>query len=429
MTLIQEERRRDRAPLDRRLRLAVVGLGARGAAYAAMAVKTGNAEIVAIADAVPARLRAGGASFGVSDESTFDDWRDLAARERLADAVIIALPDALHHDAALAFVARGYDILLEKPMATSEWECADIVQAARDADVLLALCHVMRYTRYTKALQRIIAEGAIGEISGIEHLEPIGYYHYAHSYVRGNWRNEAESSPLVLAKSVHDLDWLSAIVGRDALRVSSAGALTHFREENAPAGSSDRCVSCVVERNCPFSAIRIYREGKEEGGAKAYFARVAAPEGTPEALERALAEGPYGRCVYRSDNDVADQQSVLIEYEGGITVSFTLSAFTPLENRHTRIFGSRGSIVGDGSRIEIYDFLTERRTIIDTAAEGASAAEGHGGGDEALVIAFVDALRSADLGRLVTTAEASLQSHRLAFATERARKEGIVVAL
>ncbi|MFD0443153.1 hypothetical protein ACFQ10_12485 [Streptomyces indonesiensis] len=162
---------------------------------------------------------------------------------------------------------------------------------------------------------------------------------------------------------------------------------------------------------------------------KRYFTRIVADEMTAEAVETALAEGPYGRCVYACDNDIVDHQVVNLQYEGGVTASFTLTAFTPQENRHTKLFGTHGQITGDGRTIEIYDFRTDERTVIDTDNGGASAAEGHGGGDAGLIEAFVRAHHEGRPDLLLTGPEASRDSHRVVFSAERSRRTGQVVRL
>jgi predicted dehydrogenase len=420
-----------RQPLNRPVTLAFAGAGARGSAYAALAgARPRRSRVVAVAEPRSLLRDRIAAAHGVEPAHTFETWQEMAARPRLADAVVVAVRDRDHLEAALAFIARGYDVLLEKPMATTEEDCETIADAAERAGVLLALCHVMRYTPYTKELERLVASGRLGDLVSIQHLEPIGSWHFAHSYVRGNWRREDESTFLLLAKACHDIDWLDALVARPVRRVSSFGSLSHFTPVNAPAGAAPRCLDCKVESDCPFSAVRHYREGLRNAGAKRHYTRIMAPELTEAAVDRALAEGPYGRCVYDCDNDVVDQQSVLIEYEGGITASFLLTAFTPVENRRTRLFGSRAQVTGDGRYLEVYDLLTEKTTVVDTAVEGiTTTTEGHAGGDAGLMTAFVDALFEGDTTRIVSSGRSAVDSHRLVFAAERARRTGTVVSV
>ncbi|WP_257137900.1 Gfo/Idh/MocA family protein [Streptomyces sp. b84] len=419
-------------PLDRPVTLALAGAGARGCGYAGLAAAGDTpVRITAVAEPRERRRQALADGHHVPEDGLFADWREMAARPRLADAVVIAVQDAEHLLAAEAFAARGYDILLEKPMATSLEDVDRIAAVAEAADVTLTVCHVMRYTPYTVRLKQLLDAGRIGGIVSVQHLEPIGYWHFAHSFVRGNWRRTDESSFTLLTKSCHDIDWLSHIVGQPVRAVSSFGSLSHFRPENAPAGATDRCVTCPLAAagSCPYAAQKLYQAGLREGGVKRYFTRIAADELTEDAVVDALTHGPYGRCVYRSDNDVVDHQVVSLEYVGGVTASFTLTAFTPQENRHTKLFGTRGQITGDGRTIEIHDFATDERTVIDTDNSGASAAEGHGGGDDGLIAAFLRALHEGRPELLLTGAEESRDTHRVVFAAERARLTGQVVRL
>ncbi|MFE7331270.1 Gfo/Idh/MocA family protein [Streptomyces sp. NPDC057565] len=417
-------------PLGRPLTLAIAGAGARGAGYAMLAVKGDiPVTITALAEPRTGRRDQLAARYGVPAAHCYDDWRVMAAGPRVADAVIIAVQDAEHLEAAEAFAASGYDILLEKPMATSAEETDRIAAAAEAAGVSLSVCHVLRYTPYTIRLKQLLDSGRIGDIVTVQHLEPIGYWHFAHSFVRGSWRREDTSGFLLLTKCCHDIDWLSHIVGRPVRAVSSFGELTHFRPENAPEDAGERCVSCTIEPGCPYSARKLYQIGLREGGVKRYFTKIVADELTEESVEQALVEGPYGRCVYHSDNDVVDHQVVNLEYEGGVTVSFTAIAFTPQENRHTKIFGTRGQITGDGQHIEIYDFTTNERTVIDTDNGGSTAAEGHGGGDAGLITAFVRAHYEGRPELLLSGARESRDSHHVVFAAEESRRTGQVVQL
>lgn len=415
-------------PLRRPVRLAVVGAGARGSAYAELAARRPDrAAIVAVAEPSAPRREAFAARHGLGRD-VYADWRELARRPRLADAVIVATQDADHQGPVEAFAALGYDLLLEKPMAPAEEGCEAIAVAVRGAGVAAVVCHVMRYTPYTRRLVELVRAGTIGEIVSVQHLEPIGFYHFAHSYVRGNWRRSDESSSLLLAKSCHDIDWLGHVIGRPVRRVSSFGSRSHFRPERRPDGAAERCLECPVEPRCAYSAPRMYLAGlREPGSSKEYFARVAAGQPavlTEEGVLASLADGPYGRCVYACDNDVVDHQVVNLEYEGGATASFTLTAFTPKEDRRTRIFGTAGQLAGDGRTIEHYDFDTERTEVIDTGR-----AAGHGGGDAGLITAFVDALHGGRPELIVSGVEESLASHRVVFAAERARLRGTVETL
>ncbi|MEO3802914.1 Gfo/Idh/MocA family oxidoreductase [Nonomuraea sp. B1E8] len=401
--------------------LAIVGAGSRGASYADHAVETGRARVVAVADPLAGRR----ARF--PDATPYAGWRELAALPRQADAVVIATQDREHVEPAVRFAELGYDILLEKPMAVSEDDCHAIVEAAERSGAVFAVCHVLRYTPYTKVLKELLDEGRIGEIVNIQHLEPVGWWHQAHSYVRGNWRRADESTFMLLAKSCHDLDWLVHLTGRQVTRVSSFGGLQHFRPENRPEGAADRCLDCRVEPGCPYSARRIYLP---LAGTDEWPLSVLTDDVSEQGVLEALRTGPYGRCVYACDNDVVDHQVVNLEFEGGATASFTMTAFTPALHRQTRIFGTRGSIEGDGDRLTVTDFVTGRSETVDTSPTGdATARGGHGGGDQALVEAFLTAVATRDRAPILSSPGESLHSHLIAWAAERSRLRGETVTL
>ena len=410
--------------------LAVIGAGSRGRQYASIAVENGRARVVAVAEPNPARREAAAREYGVPAEAVFDDWTALAAVPRLADAAIVATQDRDHVGPAVALALAGYHILLEKPIAPTEEEAQAIIAAAERAGVRLAVCHVLRYTPLTRHVRAVLDSGRLGELVSIQHLEPIGWWHFAHSYVRGNWRRADLASPMLMAKACHDVDWLQYVVGRPALRVSSFGGLFHFRPTQAPPGAATRCIECPVEDACAFSAVRLYRSCLGDPDQERWPLSTVTDDLTAEGVERALREGPYGRCVYHCDNDALDHQVVNIEYEGGVTASLTVAAFTPKADRKTRIMGTRGYLDTDGETVRVYDFRTATEETIEVGAgTDASAARGHAGGDSGLVDAFLASIAEADASLIKSGPADSLASHRVVWAAERARREGVVVTL
>jgi predicted dehydrogenase len=410
--------------------IAVVGAGNRGRQYANLAVATGRARVVAVAEPSATRRDAAAREYGLPAEAVFEDWAALAAAPRLADAVVIATQDREHVGPAVALAQAGYHILLEKPIAPTEQESLAIIAAAERAGVQLAVCHVLRYTPLTRQIRAVLDAGRLGELVAIQHLEPVGWWHFAHSYVRGNWRRADLATPMLLAKACHDVDWLQYVVGRPALRVSSFGGLFHFRAAQAPPGAGTRCVECPVEDACAFSAVRLYHSCLGNPDRERWPLSTVTDTPTTEAVDLALREGPYGRCVYHSDNDALDHQVVTIEYEGGATASLTVSAFTPMADRKTRIMGTRGYLDTDGETIRVYDFRTATEETIEVGAgTDASAARGHGGGDSGLIDAFLASITEADPSLIKSGPADSLASHRVVWAAERARREGVVVTL
>nr|WP_221308640.1 Gfo/Idh/MocA family oxidoreductase [Nocardiopsis mwathae] len=408
----------------------IVGAGSRGGGYARWIENNpGAARVVAVAEPRPEYREPLADAHGVPPEARFDDWRAAAARPRLADVALVCTLDDDHRAPSEAFAGLGYHLLVEKPLAQTRADCEAIVAAARRNGVLLGVCHVLRYARYTLMLKEIIDSGGIGEVVSVDHVEPVGFWHQAHSYVRGNWRREADTAPMLLAKSCHDLDWLRHIIGRDAVAVSSFGSLKHFRPEEAPPGAGERCVDCAAEPDCPYSALRIYRRFLDRGRT-GWPLDVLTPDPGPRTIEAALRDGPYGRCVYHCDNDVVDHQVVGLEFTGGVTAAFTMTAFTRAGPRRTAIYGTRGELACDGEHITRYDFLTDTTEVIDVAAADTGMIDtGHGGGDAGLLASFFRAVAAGDPDMVVTSGQDALHSHLMVFAAEQARREGRVVRL
>ena len=403
--------------------LVVIGAGERGSGYARWAARhPDRASVVGVAEPREHRRTRFAAEHGIAAGHAVADWRQLASRGRLADAVLICTQDRMHVESAEAFAALGYHILLEKPMAPDETGCWRIVAAVEEAGVMLAVGHVMRYTPYTRAVKEIVDSGQLGDIMSVQHLEPVGFWHQAHSYVRGNWRRSDLATSMLMAKSCHDLDWLQYILGRAPRRVASFGSLTHFTAANRPAGAADRCVTCSVEASCPYSAPRFYRDLLERGEHR-WPLSVVVDDFSPGALDEALRTGPYGRCVYACDNDAVDHQVVALEFPGTVTATFTMTAFSKAAYRNTRLFGTRGELIGDGETIRVYDFLTRAERLITPAPADA---DGHGGGDAGLMAAFISAVATGNRELISSGPRESLASHVAVFAAERARLNGTV---
>ncbi len=414
------------------VKVIVAGAGSRGMGYSQYALSyPERMKVIGVAEPRDFYRDQMIRDHDIPDEYVFNDWKDMAAREKFADAVIIATQDAMHVEPAVEFSKKGYAILLEKPMAPTAEGCKKIIQAVKENNILFAVAHVLRYTSYTRKLKELIDQGAIGEVIGIDRVEPVGFWHMAHSFVRGNWRNEEESSFMLLAKSCHDIDWIHYMIGEHCESISSFGSLRHFRPENAPDGAASRCLDCptAIESNCPYSAKRIYIQGCLMTGHTGWPLDVITSDTTMDGVMDALRTGPYGRCVYHCDNDVVDHQVVNMEFENGKTATFTMMAFTRQEHRSTRIFGTRGEIKADGSTIELYDFLTDSVEKIETAASDGSILGGHGGGDFGLIHDFIEAVANQDFNMVLTGPEETLASHLMVFAAEKARLEHRVVKL
>ena len=401
----------------------VLGAGSRGSTYAGYAKDhPDELKIIAIAEPRRDRLDALADAVGVPAQYRFATWEALLAQPKLADCAFICTLDDDHTAPALKAMELGYHILLEKPMSNEEAECRRIVETARKTNRTLAVCHVLRYTPFYMTLKALIDKGEVGQVTTINQIENVGYWHQAHSFVRGNWRNSRETSPMLLQKSCHDMDIILWLMGCRCTRVHSFGSLRHFTAENAPEGAAERCLDCPFMGTCPYSAPKLYLDMNRTGWPVDVITTDLSPEGRRKALE----EGPYGRCVYRCDNDVVDRQVVNLEFENGGVATFTMTGLTADFCRELKIFGTEGQIAANmgTKQITLHRFGEEPKTIpVDMGLE----ASGHGGGDYGIMADFLRVLREGGESR--TSAEVSLQSHLICFAAERSRKENIVVAL
>jgi predicted dehydrogenase len=294
--------------------------------------------------------------------------------------------------------------------------------------IIFGVGHVLRYSPYNQAVSSIIRSKALGEVTNIVHIEPVGYYHFAHSYVRGNWANEKESSFSLMTKSCHDIDILCHwFAPATPVRVSSFGSLSHFRKSSKPAAAGDvtRCIDCPVT-DCPYDARKIYLEPARGGHTGWPISPIVDGVPNPQNVAEALENGPYGKCVYESNNDVVDNQVVNLEYSNGTTCSFTMVAFTDLIcERQTRIHFTHGELVGDGSTFRTVNFRTNESKRHYPSVEQGS---GHGGGDLGLISAFVEAVKTGRQEVLGTNVEEVMRSHLTVFAAEESRKMGKVVS-
>ncbi|WP_136608485.1 Gfo/Idh/MocA family protein [Paenibacillus dokdonensis] len=397
----------------------LLGAGSRGRyIYGPYAEKhPEELKIVAVAEPNVERRQRMAAIHDIAPEYVYTSWEQAFEKGRIADVMIISTLDRLHFEPAMKALELGYHILLEKPMSPLAEECIRIEQAALTHQRVLTVSHVLRYSPFWSGIKRCIEAGEVGTIATIQHSEYVGYRHMTHSYVRGNWRNSAETSPMVLAKSCHDLDIISWLMDKPCTHVSSFGSLLHYREEHAPEGSTARCTDgCQVEQSCPFSALKLYNQPPEHP-----WARYITHDLTQEGIMTALKEGPFGRCVYHCDNNVVDHQIVNMEFAGGANATFTLSSFTEKEVRRVRIMGTKGEIYGDMEEgtYTLNRFETGEQVEFHCGVAG----DGHGGGDDRMVAEFLQNVRENenDTVSALTSATASLQSHLIAFAAEESR--------
>jgi hypothetical protein len=413
-----------KANVSKPVTVVILGAGQRGSVYASYAEKYPECmKVVGVADIIKGRADKMAKTHKIDKEHQFSDWSEALAIAKFADAVVISLPDDLHYRPTMKSLDLGYDILLEKPVAPTETECVDIGNKAKQTNAIVAVCHVLRYAPYFIALKEVIDSGQIGELISIQHLEPIRFEHMAHSYVRGNWHNSKKSTPIILAKSCHDLDIIRWIVNSKCKSIAAYGNLKYFVHENKPKGSPLRCTDgCPYEDKCPYSAIDIYVRKHQH---------IYVFDNLPE--ERKLCDSmimkylrttDYGRCVFSMDNDQCDHYVTSMEFENNVTAAFSMEAFMFDGGRRTQVMGTLGEIVGDMKHFVVTDFRSGNKiewnasNVVEVAAY---AGHGHGGGDMCLTRDFVNAVGNKDNSYLTSSIDVSIESHAMCFAAEKSR--------
>ena len=409
--------------------VSILGVGARGGfTYGRyMNMCKDKYKIVSLCDKNQDKLDKYSAMFGIGKDQCFLNEEEFFSEKR-SDLLVIATLDEDHVRHALKALELGYNILLEKPLTADENECRKLVEAEKKSKGRIFVCHVLRYTAMIKKMKELLDSGIIGKLVLIDHTEQIEYWHMAHSYVRGNWRKEEETSPILLAKCCHDLDLIQYFADSKCNSVSSIGSLVWFKSENAPTNASERCLSCIYQDDCCYSAKRLYIDRWKDSGCPQDWPYNVITDKicSEETLREALENGPYGRCVYHCDNDVYDHQVVNMEFENGVHAVLKMVAFTWDWGRQIKLYGSLGDIILDQGKdiIEVKVFGKPSETIRISELTSHSDILGHGGGDQGLVDALYDALTGQGGECYETSLDNSVESHYIAFAADRSAKKG-----
>lgn len=411
----------------------LVGAGMRGNSYAHyMSTMPDKFQIVGVADPIKERRDAIREMFGFSDKECYSDWEEILSKPKMADLAIIATMDNNHYKPAMKAIEQGYNLLLEKPVAQTAQECINIANAAREKGVKVLVCHVLRYTPFFKTVKKLVRDDMIGDVMSVIQVEAVGNVHQSHSYVRGDWHREDETSPMLLAKCCHDLDIIQWIVDKPCKKVSSFGELTYFVPQNAPEGAPKRCIDggCPVEETCPYSLKKVYLHPDSYAPLRQAVGRGLSKEFIPtddEVIE-GLKRTNFGACVYHANNDVVDHQVVNMEFEGGATATLTMNAFNA-GGRYIRIFGTKGELFANAADTEILVYLfedkkTRKISVEQTEEEGIGG--GHGGGDAGIVSELYDYLNGDYVGFCAADIDTSVKNHLIGFAAEKARHNDTV---
>ncbi len=409
-------------------KVSVIGLGNRGSEYMGFlkAFHSKKVELYAVCDISQQALDDIAPRFGIPKERCFLSAEEFFAQGVVSDALIISTQDASHYEITKAALNTGYKmILLEKPVSGNKDEYTELRDLTLEKNALLIICHVLRYSNYYSKIKEIISGGALGDIVSVNHTENVGYFHFAHSFVRGNWRDEFTSTPSILAKCCHDIDLIAWFMDSPCVSVSSVGGIKHFRRECAPAGATETCMGgCTAKKDCPYDAEKLYIT---DPFYKAKFIKrmkrtlTGKMNNSKSDIVDAIKYGEYGKCVYLNDNNVCDHQMVTMTFENGAVGVLSMNGFSDKMFRECHIVGTKGELIGYGTKLKMRIFGGKASTV----HTGSVGLGGHVEGDIRLISGFVKLLcgETDDLTD-ITTIDATVISHDIALAAEISRKKG-----
>lgn len=406
----------------------LIGAGGRGYSFAKTMKEHGGFRIVAVAEPNKGRRDEIKNEHNLPDDMCFESWEDILNMPKLADVAVIATMDKLHYDPVMKAISLGYDLLLEKPVAPTAKECADIANAAKAEGTKILVCHVLRYSPLFKHMKEMIDEGIIGNVVSIHHDECVGYEHYSHSFIRGNWGNSKESSFMLLQKACHDIDIMQWLAGSPIKYTQSFGRLGYYTRENAPEGSTEYCIDgCPHAETCPYYAPKVYaKDHPAQWRRHAFRGKYT----TEEEIEEALRTTQYGKCVFKCNNDVVDRQVVNLEFENGAVASFNMTGPNG-GGRHMKVMGTKGELYGTPAddTIQHYNYLTQERIEIHPSEifRAETINGGHGGGDQGIVDSFYEYLTDTYKGPSLSEIDISIENHLAVFAAEQSRLENRVI--
>lgn len=413
----------------------LIGAGLRGTIYSNEMFKLKDKfKVIGVAEPIENRRKFIKKKHSISDDMCFNSWQEILSKPKIADIAMICTMDDMHYEPAMKAIELGYNILVEKPIAPTAKECADILLAAEKKGVKVLVCHVLRYTPFFKKIKQIVMDGTIGDIMSITHVEGVGNIHQSHSYVRGNWHSEKETTPMLLAKCCHDLDILQWLLDEPCEKIQSFGKLTYFTPQYAPEGAPKRCIDggCPIEDTCPYNCRKLYYESKDNDWFRPACTRGIAKEDIPtdDEVMTALKTTDFGLCVFHANNDVVDHQTVNMQFKSGANVTLSMNAFNH-GGRYIRIFGTKGELFAhmNAKKIDVYTFEDKKHTEIPVLSTGESILGGHGGGDAGLIYELYDYLNGNYKGYCAADINISVKNHLIGFAAEKSRHEDTVESI
>ncbi len=422
----------------RQITFVLVGAGNRAEIYSELSLREPDRmKVVGLVEPDEEQMEKVRQRFDVPKENCFTKLEDFLKRPKFADAVFNGTMDQLHVPTSIPVLEAGYDLLLEKPFAVNEEETRRLVEVANRCKRKVYICHVLRYTPFYTAIKKQLDSGVIGEVLTIEMCEHVNYHHMVAAYVRGKWRSpKICMAPMLLAKSCHDMDIMMWMMNKTKPKsVFSYGSDIQFRPEMKPEGAGKRCmVDCPYNGSCRFSAEANYVATPRW---QQYVIReIKGMEKTSANMKESLrSTNHFGACAWNFERDGnVDHQAVIINFENGVTGSFTMVGGAARSERNIHIVGTLGELKGTFEeakfiirKIAPYTKAGYEDTLIDLKVTGDMTGEqgAHGGGDRRLMSDFVDVMCGSEKPFSATELNDSTVSHLVVFAAERARETGL----
>lgn len=400
-----------------KVKLAIIGTGLRGAyTYAPLIAKyKDKCEIVAFVENKKGRRDLFLEKYPVDKDMVFDNLNDFIAHDKLADAVIISHYDLLHYDTAQVLLVKGYDVLVETPVANSLDGLVHLKEySLKNKDRLFMVAYNNRYSSFYTKLKEIVDDKKLGDLINISYNVDIGYQNFVHNYVRGNWRITSDTATIMLTNSCQDIDMMINLSKGKCQKVSCFSDLRIFNWENFNTKMSENCFRCSEEESCPFSAKKIYLQEDKFINNSVHI------NPTKDNLEAILKQGPYGKCVFYCDNDVCDNLTSIFKFDNKVTSNFNINAFTKESDKKIRLFFKEGEVEASFKQkeIKIKSFLNTDEKIIKIDQENT---------DEKLFLDFIDRVKNKNYKSCISDVGSVIESHVATFAAEFANVSETVV--
>lgn len=390
--------------MAQRYRVALIGTGARSCSYAKPYLQQDDLEIVAIADPSAQHRATMMHRVGLTGiVAQHDDWRELLTAGHELDGVVITSPNQTHPEPAVACFERGLPIALEKPLAHTKEACERIIDAERANSGRSLLGFVLRSAPFHSTIHRLLSDGAIGRLVSIQADELVGWG-VTSIMNRSPWRRyQHHSGGSMLEKCCHDIDILNWMIGARPVALASFGGRRIFHPNPT---LPETCDGCGVADRCKY-----YKQPK-----------LASQEDVAESNFHEFLRSEDARCIYNIDSDVADVQSVAIEYDDGVVATFLMNFHCagPKAGRNFHAVGLNGRIWGNmhEHKVYVYDNLSGQTTEHDTSGDGS----GHGGGDQRHALLLRQMMAEPEF-RPEQNATAGYRSAVVCFATDLSRWE------